>query len=297
MNKLNKKYFIHLGAHRTGSSSFQLSLHENREVLLSSGYGVAFPSRDGVKSGALALRLPRPRHNHDDVLEMSERMASHLEKTAVTGPCGSVLLSEENILGSMGHLERGQFYPAAEKRFRAIYAAIGHAPEHVLLVIREYDSFFRSCFRKRSEMRKVKSFRELMPYYLSMDRGWYEVVQAILENLKPTALTVIDYRHRSTNAALMQKLVPDLGSVPLREPGRALNMNATDAALVAFQKRYGEGHTLSREQRGEIVSAHAGQSESLGVSEYTATEAAALKLRYKRDADRISTIPGITFIG
>jgi hypothetical protein len=291
---VTKKYYLHLGAHRTGSSSFQLCLHRNRETLLKSGYNVAFPSRDGVNSGELALRLPAPRHRDDEIPRFVDRVEKHLKEPKVTGARGPVILSEENMLGGMVHFEKGQFYPAAEKRLQAMRSAMGEPPEHVVLVIREYASFFRSCFRKRAETKEVKPFRDLVPHYLSMDRGWYEIVHTLLENLHPTALTVVDYRARGLSTALLKELAADLRTAALKEPHRTLNNNVTDAGLLTLQELYKSGRSLSRKEVWKVKKAHADQTESLGFSEYTEAELNALRLRYEQDLERISKIPGLT---
>ena len=48
---MNKRIYLHAGAHRTGSSSFQMCLYANRDLLGSMGLDVAYPGRDGVPGG------------------------------------------------------------------------------------------------------------------------------------------------------------------------------------------------------------------------------------------------------
>jgi len=48
-----RQYHLHLGAHRTGRSSFLLCLHENQASLWQQGYQIAFPAQDGGRSGQM----------------------------------------------------------------------------------------------------------------------------------------------------------------------------------------------------------------------------------------------------
>ncbi len=93
---MNKRSYLHLGAHRTGSSSFQQCLFENREILSGLGFDVVYPGRDGVPNGRLRMntKLPRKRHGEKRMgLAMRKQLcwyskgiheASHLKKLAIT---------------------------------------------------------------------------------------------------------------------------------------------------------------------------------------------------------------------
>lgn len=72
---MTKPIYIHAGAHRSGSSSFQLCLSHNRAALMQAGYDLAYPSRDGAPMGELQMKLPRPRHDPAELGGMVARLA------------------------------------------------------------------------------------------------------------------------------------------------------------------------------------------------------------------------------
>ena len=159
---MTKSVLIHAGAHRTGTSSFQLCLHENRAVLDRYGYDIAYPGRDGVAGGNLRLPLPRRRHGEKRIPQYAARARSVLMGLSPDAGRGLVL-SEENIPGPMLHFYHGQFFPASRKRFLSLAGALEAAPVHVLYVVRSYAEMFVSAYRKRAEDNPVAPFAEIVP--------------------------------------------------------------------------------------------------------------------------------------
>ena len=93
-----RKLYLHAGAHRTGTSSFQLCLAANRQQLESEGYDLAYPGRDGAPEGHLHLRLPKPSHGEDQHGAFVGKVTRALKKH-VSGEDQPLVLSEENLLG------------------------------------------------------------------------------------------------------------------------------------------------------------------------------------------------------
>lgn len=283
--------FIHAGAHRTGTSSVQQTLAENRAALEAAGYEVAYPGRDGAPGGRLRLPLPRPRHGEKRVPQFGRQVAAHLAAICPEGR-GRLILSEENIPGPMRHFYEGRFFPAAEARAAALGAGVGRVA-HVVFVLRPYAAFYASAWRKRAEDNAVPDFAEVVPALLAMDRGWPEVVAALRDGLRPERLTVLDYAGRGSSAGLLGRLVPGLGAA-LREPGEVVNLSATDAALEVLQARYRAGGTLGRAGWKAVLAEHAEVRESRGLTAYPAGAEAVLAARYARDLERVAGLEGVT---
>lgn len=283
--------FIHAGAHRTGTSSLQQTLAENRAALEAAGYDVAYPGRDGAPGGRLRLPLPRPRHGEKRVPQFGRQVAAHLAEICPEGR-GRLILSEENIPGPMRHFYEGRFFPAAEKRAAALGAGLGRVA-HVVYVLRPYAALYASAWRKRAEDNAVPEFAEVVPALMAMDRGWPEVVAALRQGLRPERLTVLDYAERGSSASLLGRVVPGLG-VQVREPGEVVNLSATDAALEVLQARYRAGEVLSRRAWKAVLADHAEARESRGLTRYPEGAEAALGERYARDLERIAGMQGVT---
>lgn len=283
--------FVHAGAHRTGTSSLQMCLHDNRAALEAAGLGLAYPGRDGIPSGDLALRLPGTIG-----MEVADSVITRAQRTLQDHAQGRPLvLSEENILGRMFHFMKGQFYPMAEARCEVLRAAWDGPVAHVLLVVRPYDGLFVSGYRKRAEDNAVPPFDDLRAKYIGMDRGWPAIVAVLRDVLRPERLTVIPYAARGSSVSLLERLVPDLRGSALREPTRTVNQSATDAALEALQQVYVGGQKLPRRKWKSIIGAHKDDKTSRGFAAFATQEVDELSSRYAADLTQIEAMPGITF--
>lgn len=289
---MSKSLYIHAGAHRTGTSSLQLCLAENRAVLDRHGLDVAYPGRDGVQGGRLKLRLPRPRHGAKRIPVFADSVREHLTSLSPDQDRGLVL-SEENILGPMRHFYEGRFYPASANRLATMAQALDAPPRHVVFVVRPYDAFYISAFRKRAEDNAVPPFASLRNNLMAMDRGWVEVVTELRDILRPRRLTVVAYGTRGSSAGLLARLVPDLAGETLKEPDQVVNLSATDAALMALQKRYQSGETLQRAVWKSVVEQFRNDTVATDFASFSDADSTVLKARYSEDLERICALNGV----
>lgn len=283
---------VHAGAHRTGTSSFQLFLDANAAVLRAHGYATAYPARDGVPGGRLRLRLPSPRH--DDVQRFVPGVARLLRRRMADAPF--LILSEENLPGRMLHFSEGRFFPARDKRLSVLAAALPGPVAHLVYVVRPYDDVFVSAFRRRAQDRAVPAFADVKPAMLGFAGGWVDTVVSLRDHLRPQRLTVIDYGARGSNAALLSQLAPDAAALPLEEPETALNISATDAVLQALQARLHDGQTLSAAQVRAVMRRHAKDQGARGFAAFSAAEHAHLRARYCQDLDRLSRLSDVRLV-
>ena len=292
---MTKSVYIHAGAHRTGTSSFQLCLHRNRQVLSGQGLDIAYPGRDGVPDGRLKLQLPRPRHGEKRIPQFADKLRGHLGRLS-PDPLRGLILSEENIPGPMTHFYEGRFFPASAKRLAALAAALDGPPRHVLYVLRPYDQLYISAYRKRAEDNPVPPFPDLVPHFLAMDRGWPDLIVEMRDILRPERLSILDYAHRGTSSALLAGLVPGLAASDLAEPDQVVNLSATDAALIALQRRYHAGESLSREEWKSVLNEHAENRAPQGVAAFSDADATSLRSRYAGDLTRIAKLDGVALL-
>lgn len=289
------RVFLHAGAHRTGTSSFQACLSVNRARLAEAGFDAAYPGRDGIADGALALRLPHPRHRRTPDAEWAAAAGAELARH-LSAPGRDLVLSEENIPGRMFHFYQGQFYPAAKRRAGVLAAALPGRVEHLLFVIRPYEAMFISAYRKRAEDNPVAPFADLRDRMAAMDRGWPEILTILRRRLKPARMTVIEYAARGRSRDLLERLLPEGAVTGLEEPERQLNLSATDAGLIALQALYRSGETLPREAWQQVIADHAGDREARGFAAFTPEQTAALRDRYAADLDRIRAMERMRFV-
>jgi|TARA_Y100000815_G_scaffold239887_1_gene235040 hypothetical protein len=291
---MSKAIYIHAGAHRTGSSSFQSCLHHNRDTLAARGFDVAYPGRDGVPRGRLRLRLPASRHGENRLAGFAEDLRGHLQGLS-PDPGRALILSEENIVGRMLHFSHGQFYPVAEKRIATLARAQEAPPRAVLLVVRPYAGLYVSAWRKRAEDTAAAPFSETVQHLMAMDRGWPDIITALRDGLRPERLIVVDYAQRGESRGLLHRLVPEVPRDDLAEPDRQINISATDAALQALQARLHAGEKLARPDWQAVIADHAQDTRDLGLTALTSDQQQVLNDRYASDLDRIRALPGVLF--
>lgn len=287
--------YLHLGAHRTGTSSFQMMLAQNREVLRAAGYDLAYPGRDDIPGGDLALRLPQPRNKDQWQDRFVPNAAIEMRKYAGVDNT-ALILSEENIPGRMIHFGAGRFYPAAEERFKTLAQAAGAPILRALLVVRDYADLYISAYRKRAEDNHSDPFENDRRNMLRMDRGWPEMVELIQQHLKVRELVVVEYGHRGRSVDLLGHLVPHVRALPIVEPAKRMNPSPTDAALDVLQAIYARGETLEREAWQKIIVAHKDDRASRGISEFTKRQNRILRGRYAEDLDRLAQMPDVELL-
>lgn len=291
---MTRPVHIHAGAHRTGTSSFQLCLAENAPALDRHSIDAVYPGRDGVPGGRLRLNLPRPRHGAKRVPEFAEELRAHLARLA-PGLDRGLVISEENIPGPMRHFYQGRFYPASAMRLAALAQAVGR-PRHVVLVLRPYDALYVSAYRKRAEDNPVPPFADLVPRFLAMDRGWPELVVEFRDILRPEQLTVIDFARRGSSVALLRRLVPEVAGEDLKEPDQVVNLSATDAGLALLQARYRAGEVLDRKVWQAVIAEFRSDTTVSGFAKFSDVDQDLLRARYARDLARIATLEGVELI-
>lgn len=282
--------FLHAGAHRTGTSSFQMCLHDNRDALEQAGYALAYPGRDGIPSGKLALRLPGKIGVTADEGVINKARKT-LENSANNKP---LILSEENIPGRMFHFMKGKFYPMAKARCEALRGAWAGPIAHVLLVVRPYEGLYVSGYRKRAEDNAVPPFEALRDAFMGMDRGWPALVQVLRDELRPETLTVLPYAQRGTSVSLVQRLVGQKLD-GLTEPAQTVNLSATDTALFAVQKAYADGKNLPRPAWKAVIAEHAHEKEPRGFAAFSDQDRVELSERYDAHLTQIAQMEGVTF--
>lgn len=290
-----KRICLHLGAHRTGTSSFQLCLYENTPLLKEAGFDVAHPKRDGVPKGRLRLKLPRKRHGAHRVPEYAEGVRAHLAKLG-PDPARGLILSEENIPGIMRNFYDGQFYPGSENRLATLAAALGARPEVCLFVLRSYDELYASHFRLAAIERAMPPFADLAPVFAGIEKGWPQIVTEIRDILRPERLLVLPYARRGSNTELLRAMVPDLPAGVLREARKSLNVSPTDSALEVLQRTYHAGAEYDAARAEQIMAEHRDIHEDRGFSAFSEAQRDGLRAKYEADLETIQAMDGVTYL-
>ncbi len=138
---------LHVGAHRTGTTTLQRFLAANRAALAGHGIAVWGPerTRDGLFSGL--VKAP-----HRITLEDERRgrrscgmIRVELQRLADRG-IGTLIVSEENMIGSMeNNIFNRRLYPHAGERLERFFDGFGAQTVRVALGVRSYDRAWASA--------------------------------------------------------------------------------------------------------------------------------------------------------
>jgi len=137
---------LHIGTHRTGTTSFQRTLFQSRHNLRKNG--LEFWSPNETRSGRFD-GLTRPTVGDDPetqrlIARNQGSIRIELEILAKKGRSG-LLVSDENIMGSMRtNLRERALYPRLDQRLTRFATTFGKSLTRVGLAIRPYEEFWAS---------------------------------------------------------------------------------------------------------------------------------------------------------
>jgi len=135
---------LHLGAHRTGTTSFQQYLRNNRARLRADGTEVWEPQqlRKGMFDGLFAA--PRMLNGRDQHARAVGRIGLHVAQAETSG-AKRLLISEENMIGApRACLRSASLYPAIGERMARLEAAFKGRITRVVMCVRAQDLWWSS---------------------------------------------------------------------------------------------------------------------------------------------------------
>lgn len=289
---------LHLGAHRTGSTAFQMMLSDNADSLRAQGVSVGFPSRGQVPNGQLQTYL-----EHQALSDPEQLKKQIAQNRADIAPIvGSdegqhSLLSEENFIGGMISFQQGKFYPHARDRMILLKKVLQPAEVgNVMLMIRAYDTLFVSAFRKRAENQLVPNYDVVRRRQAEFEGGWPKVVDDILSGLKPRNLFVVPYRRERDDLALLGRLCPQVDTTKLKPSTGHTNASFPDAALFEIQRRRRAGERLGWAEKRAIYEAFADKSTRQPFVKVFPKHEESLRARYLSDLELLRARSEITLV-
>jgi len=162
---------LHIGVHKTGSTTLQDILLANRARLVEAG--VAYPSLGEVR---------KPLRQAIDGKAKKARRLFDLTVREVPA-CRRILLSEENICGTASHLGRreGLIYPDLGERLHVVREqVIRRAPVKVFLCIRSLDGFLPALWCEFIRFRPFQTFETFLSRVDIETVSWRPVLEAVI---------------------------------------------------------------------------------------------------------------------
>ncbi|MBR9763900.1 MAG: hypothetical protein GYB53_10345 [Rhodobacteraceae bacterium] len=233
---------LHIGAHRTATTSFQGYLRANAPAL--AGLGVGFWGPRRTRGGVLAGVIPgpgplSPARQFD---RARGRIALNLAK-AGDRRVRQLLVSDENILGSpRGNLRRERLYPDAGPRVAAFARAFEGQLGRIVISVRGQESYWTSvlCF--------ALARGHALPHPATLDRlvtqprGWREVIEDLAEAAPGVEILVMPHeRYAGLPERRLARMLGDAPDLPQAHARHWLNRSPDLAALRNLLAERGEG--------------------------------------------------------
>lgn len=186
---------LHIGAHRTASTTFQAFLEANTARLRSRGIGCWTPER--TRGGLFSGLIRRP---EDITLQLEERAARssglirlELERHAGMG-VSHLVVSEENMIGAVrNNLRARSFYPLLDERLMRFRDGFGDAATRIVLTVRSYDAYWSSALAYAVARGARLPDAGLLDRLVTQPRRWRHVVQEVAQCFPKAEIVVLPF--------------------------------------------------------------------------------------------------------
>ncbi|MCK7613978.1 hypothetical protein [Roseibium sediminicola] len=274
-NSLSDHYseiFVHVGIHRTGTSTLQKYLLATRDAPEAKGLDVVMPQIAGQRD------MPNHRDGIRDYIKIHARLnrkpwflkpfyrrqlnGIFQEYVDLVSPRAPVLvLSEENILGQAFFPERpGLLYPDAERNLLAIRTLTGANLKRVFLAVRSYPDFLLSYeIMREAYFGRGIGLDNLSAWAAGRLRGWKDIVEIMARVFPETDIEIWPYGGIRIEQEFTRLTGLDYAAVCKETGESVVNASATYEALAEIQRLRRAGRKPKKPQVDSILQEGAGQ--------------------------------------
>ncbi|WP_133176161.1 hypothetical protein [Pelagivirga sediminicola] len=232
---------LHLGAHRSASTSFQYYMRKNGTRLMTCGIGMWGPRqlRKGLLDGVVPRPGPVPAGKQFQ--RARGRIALQLARAEEAGT-RHLVVSDENLIGSCRSCLRDmRLYPGIGERMARHGAAFGDQVTRAVLSVRSQDAWWASVVAFAVGRGARVPTADQLAHIAAGMRGWRDVITDLACALPHAELLVLT--HESYAALPERRLAAMLGldAVPQAHAREWLNRAPDLAALRLLLHERGTG--------------------------------------------------------
>ncbi len=180
---------LHIGAHRTATTSFQSFVTANEGKLAKHGIAVWGPSRtrSGLFDG-LVRRAKSPQTRRG--VRSSRRVEMERARFETLG-YRHLIVSEENMIGTLkSNLSQRSLYPDAMVRLDRFAAPFGLYCKRIVLSVRAYDAYWASVLADQVARGGRQPDDAFLDHLVTQPRRWSDVIRDI-HTVFPTAELIV----------------------------------------------------------------------------------------------------------
>lgn len=186
---------LHLGAHRTGTTTLQRYLETKRDQLAE--LGTEFWGPKQTRTGLLDGLQKNPNKLTDDAIlrgnRSCEKIRDALRRLESDG-VKSVIISEENMIGSMwGNLSNTSLYPEAGGRLQRFVDGFEGRCKRVVFSVRSYEDYWASVLTFLINSGRAIPTLEQIHELAAQPRRWRDVLTEISSAFPAAELVVYSF--------------------------------------------------------------------------------------------------------
>lgn len=252
------KVILHIGAHRTGTTSLQSYVHRHRGALRDAGLAYWGPAR--TRKGLFAGIQPAPHLDLHAARRARGRILLQMDKVARNG-ASALLVSEENMMGSVRlNIRTRRLYRDIGQRLSRYVHAFDGQVDTVVLSVRGLDAYWGSaicygvarghCVPDADACRDIAAARRtwqdvivdvacaapkarivVIPFERAIGRA--DAVVSACTGLDTPRDGAPEWLNRAPDAATLRAILADRGEDPDQVPDGAGRWTPFDAATRA----------------------------------------------------------------
>lgn len=200
-----KKVLVHIGPHKTGSTSIQNTLSASADFL--NGAGISYLQNSETHRAALDLANER--------FEEAEHRLSKISETLSDLPTEWVILSQEDFCGALiGRTAQRRIYPKLTKNLRVLMRALRPHKAQFVFFVRDEAEWLRSSYHQHLKFRtRFCRYSDFAAYY-GQDFSWSAKLEKPLEVFGPNFITLTyDTQPASGVEALIGLIDAKIGNI------------------------------------------------------------------------------------
>jgi hypothetical protein len=215
---------LHLGAHRTASTSFQAYLRDNAAALRQLGVAAWGPrrTRNGLFSGIWPETVQLP--HRAGAQRAAGRIALALRAEQARGT-GALIVTDENIPGTpRGNIRATALYPAAGERVARLATAFGGRLTRAVLSIRCPDAYWTSLIAMSVARGHPLPGPHRLRALADSPRSWRDVITDIACAMPDVPLLVLPHEtYGAVPERRLQRMMPGTITAPRQHARQHLN--------------------------------------------------------------------------
>ena len=304
---LHPTWHVHLGAHKTATTHIQNHFADHRDALAQAG-SFYLPLQDtrsilqfrdvprpplarlATKVGRRPTTLIQALSNPRFAARCADRLISEMEHKA--GPTSRIILSEENIFGTLKRVFDGSYFKDA-----AAFPLLGQLARRrsvkVYVSIRALDSFLPSAYVQalRTIHADHLNLKSLLTAVTTDPPRWSKHLGTLADHLPETEIVVWDYADYSANETAIQSRIAGCDLPSANQITRPSSTQSPSAAAIALAEAEPEQDPMARPGLvADIYAAHPISASAPKFDPLSIQQKSLLQASFEQDLTQIADL-------